>query len=279
MNDACAVPVPVCVWAELLSVDESTTGAVALVPDTENVTDAALLSASVAVMIVSPAGVPAGMVMYARNDGPAIVVGDVVTTTVPTWMNIVEPAANPLPSSCTVVPATPEVGVAIIVGLAAVNVAVALFPWASTTMTVFVADAVAGIVIVTPPGNEPTPVVVVTAVAELYSTTPLKVTLKLLVTAKPVPATPTTVPLIAVVGVKVAFGTIESVDVAISVPSPTNRVYVPLAIAGTTNQVVRLYAFVPVVVTVVEPNDPNRFVVPSCATVTAVRPTTVMLTF
>lgn len=98
-NEVCAAPVlGFTACAVLLSVPWLTVYD-AVPPVTSNVVDAALFSESVAVIVVLPVGVPAGMVMYAMNDAPVIGVGDVVTITPPTWTNTVEPTEYPEPSS------------------------------------------------------------------------------------------------------------------------------------------------------------------------------------
>lgn len=162
---------------------------------------------------------------------------------------------------------------------------VTLLPAVSTTVIELFRVAVAGTVKVTPAGNAPPAVVVVTTAAELYTTAPLSVTLKLTDTPKPAPVTVTGVPLSPVVTDKPISDITVNVVVAVLAPSLTSRVYVPAGIAGTINHVVRLYAFVPVVGDAVAPKVvpgvTNRFdsAPPRVAVVIVVSPTTVRVIF
>jgi hypothetical protein len=185
---------------------------------------------------------------------------------------------NPVAIICTVDPTVPVVGVRAIVGGATSNVALAVLPVVSvTTTTLPVAFAVRGTMMLV----DTFPLVVVVPAADANST-PLTVTLKAApAAAKPVPdiviAVPLSAPpigaarLIAVVTVNAA--------VALLGPSLSIRVYDPAGIAGTKNQVVRLYALDPVEGTVDVPGVRVANVPPRVAVLNVDKPTTVIVTF
>jgi len=196
--------------------------------------------------------------------GAVIEVGTVLTGVPPIWMIMEEPAVNPLPRSCTVDRAAPDVGVRIIVGVVNAKVAVAVLPAASVTTTVVVGVAVSGTMklVATVP---PAPVVPAAAVIAA----PLTVTVKAVpAVAKPVPAMLAVDPLSPVVCAKVIAAAMVIDVVALLVPSPTVNVYVPPVMpAGTRNQVVKMYALVPVVGTFSELSAASMLVAPIVAAV------------
>jgi len=159
--------------------------------------------------------------------------GAVVTSIPPIWMIIGEFAVNPLPIICTVEPTEPAVGVRVIVGATIANVAVAVLPNVSVTVTVFpVAFAVSGTLNV---AETVPPVPVVPADSGIK--TLLTVTLKAVPTApKPVPEMVTAEPLtMFAVGDSVMLVMIVNDVIAFLVPSLSSTVYVPAGIDGTKN--------------------------------------------
>jgi len=215
------------------------------------IADPTLLLLSIAMIVWLPAK-PAGIVTYAMN-APALLAttlaGAVVTSIPPTWMIIGEFAVNPLPMICTVDPTVPEAGLIAIVGATIAKVALAVLPNVSITTTLlFVEVAVSGTAneVATFPPDEVVP-------ADSGIKTPLTVTLKAVpATPKPVPAMLTVEPLtmLAVGDNVIAVVTVKVVVPSLG-PSLTSSVYVPAGIAGTKNVAFNMYAFDPVVGTVV----------------------------
>jgi hypothetical protein len=148
-----------------------------------------------------------GTVTYAMNDpAVAVTVAGVVIMSCPfTWITIVEPAVNPLPRICTVLPTEAVVGLTESVGVVRLNDALAELPAASVTTTVFVAAAVIGIANVVRAETAPVPVVV--AVARVTAA-PLTVAVSVLDAAKPVPDTVIVAPFMPKVGVTAIVGVI-----------------------------------------------------------------------
>jgi len=130
-------------------------------------------------------------------------VGTVVTTCPFTWTTIGELGVNPLPMTCTVLPAPAVAGTTWTTGDGTANVLLAELPAASVIVSVLFAIAVTGIVneVVIPP------VAVEVVVPDAKATAaPLTVAVIVLDAANPVPVTVIVVPLLPVVGVRVIDG-------------------------------------------------------------------------
>lgn len=214
---------------------------------------AMLLLESAAVTVTLPVR-PVGTAKYPMNAPPAAVSGaGVVVTICPPTCRTIEPAVNPLPRICMVLPTAASDLSNVIVGNVRVNVALAVFPAESVITSVFVAVAVIGTtnVGVIPP-------VPVMAVELRVIACPLNVAETVAgVAAKPVPVTAIVVPLMAVVGAIAIVGcTVIAVwtDRPVFASCKVSK-YVPAKMpVGTMNHVVFVNAFSPVDGTVYPPN-------------------------
>lgn len=277
----CAVLVIVCWLGTPVPVD----------PPTVRVAVPTLLLLSVAVTVTSPFR-PVGTVTYVMNEPPVFAsrfAGTVVTTCPSTWMTIGELGVKPLPMTCIVLPAPAVDGVIWTTGADTLNAALAVFPIASVIVSVFVASDVTGMVNVVAAAIAPVEVVVVVL---RTTAAPFIFAVSALVAANPVPVTVTVVPLLPVVGETVIDGATEIVVCAVRPVFESVRVrrYVPANNPdGTMNHVSFVYAFAPVLETVIPPNwstpltcsttlATTKGLLPNVALEMAVNPVTVMET-